>query len=148
MKLVQSGIPDLVILKPIRKVTIEGKTHYCTAQTFYSGIGHRDRLALTKTVKKSLYYEHIYPFLKLVPKEAKFPLHISFHFYRPEASTKWDLDNLMYFWIKLIIDCLKSDKHFKGLFPDDSVEFISGYTARGFGNSTEDKIVIKFFNIE
>lgn len=114
---------------------IKDKVHYLTANIFYSGVHWQTQSIIVNFAKDWIMW-----FLKEMPKIQKCNIEITYH----HPTDTFDLDNKCYFWIKIILDLMKtptSTQILKALeynnpiktirtLPDDTVRFVDGINMR------------------
>lgn len=109
-------------------------THYLTYNLFFSQNVH------WSVLRKIINYckDFILPFFQHIPKMEKFHIHVIY--YRPDDN--FDLDNKVAFWLKIILDLMKTPsskeiikaQKYRSIIktveviPDDSVRFIPKQT--------------------
>lgn len=89
-----------------KKTKIDPKTgklkedvYYLTANLFYSVVSYFIRYKITNEIK-----DYLKPYLVDIPKLKKMRLEVVY--FKPEDT--FDLDNKGYFWVKMILDLLKT----------------------------------------
>jgi hypothetical protein len=74
-------------------------THYLTANLFYGDVHWVTRNTVVKFAK-----EWLVQFLTDIPELEKCQIEITYH----HTSDGFDLDNKLYFWVKILLDILKT----------------------------------------
>lgn len=112
------------------KLVPKETTYYLTANLFYSGNVHWSMMRKATNYAK----DSILPFLHTIPKMTKCKIEIIYH----HPNAQFDLDNKVYFWTKMILDCFtpptekeleyadKFNRAIKSIYvlEDDSVKYI------------------------
>lgn len=123
--------------------------HYLSANLYFT----RDQWLKNSIKKECLRY--LYPHFKGLPKLSKMRIDIEVHSYK----TQFDLDNKAYYWIKIVLDLLKtpSSKQLKNAYlkgndivsvnvlDDDTVKFVDAINMRYVSGG--DKLVFKIYGV-
>jgi len=124
--------------------------YYLTANLFYGGIQYYLRYKITKAIKN-----YLVPYFKNLPRLSK--LRVEITYFKPQDH--FDLDNKVYFWVKMILDILKTptskqilNANKKGhsiitvnVLKDDTVRYIDEICMRY--EKGEHKIVVKLYGV-
>lgn len=119
---------------PYKYHSPQGKDYYLSGNVFFM----RDQWTKNTIKKKCL--EYLEPHFRDVPKLSKLRIRIEVHSYK----TQFDLDNKGYFWIKILLDLLKTptpkqikNSHLRGreiisanVLEEDTVKFVDYISMR------------------
>ena len=140
-----------------KKTKIDPKTgklkedvYYLTANLFYSGTQYFIRAKITNAIK-----QYLMPHLKGIPKLSKCQIEVVYQ--KPQDN--FDLDNKAYFWVKMILDLLKTpssrqlkNAHLRGrnikrvnVLKDDTVRYIDEITMKY--KTGPHRLIIRIFGI-
>jgi hypothetical protein len=122
--------------------------HYLTANLFFAGIPFYLRSKITNEIK-----DYLVPHLKGLPKLQKARVYLIYY----KKSDNWDLDNKGYFWLKMMLDLLKTPtpnqiqkalQKFRIIktvecLPDDTVKYIDEIRMKY--EKGPEKIVFRIF---
>ena len=118
-KLTITDYPDYI------QILSGGKTkkHYISANMFYSSPHWTIRAKIIEKMELVLIKNGLKPFIKSIKDDfLEKEIVISSIILSVTKPTKnWDVDNVGYFWLKILLDKIKGEK---GFIKDDNVRFI------------------------
>lgn len=133
---------DVVCDDVLTSITLGKKKYYLSSNVFYGGVHFMIRKKIVEQCKLYLSSKFKRPFA--IISESELPLSINICYKSPKHT--FDLDNKSSFWLKVILDFVKTS----GMIADDNVKFISQisseYVRLEKGSQDELLITIKSVN--